>query len=212
MQYLGNIHWFQVTSLKPSTTSHHDSLLIDMSNMSLDVDCSTDSVEVDGAMVDTKNDVAHMPAVCSTNCNFFIVTLQSHVIIQTCSSNLVSCSIVITLIIIVLIYQPRIMLDAIKGMDQQVKLMYEIVVIPLGAPDAFRSRGMQSIRPRVTTTHSCGCCSGIDLPRGVLLYGVKGVGKSLLAQAVAYKSGARVISIASQQALLWYLLKILYGC
>lgn len=92
VQYLGNIHWFQVTSLKPLTTSHHDSLLIDMSNMSLDVDCSTDSVEVDGAMVDTKNDVAHMTAVCSTNCNFFVVTLQSHMIIQTCSSNLVSCS------------------------------------------------------------------------------------------------------------------------
>ena len=45
---------------------------------------------------------------------------------------------------------------------------------------------------------------GIDLPRGLLLYGVKGVGKSLLAEAVADKSGARVISIVSQQALLWY--------
>ena len=50
--------------------------------------------------------------------------------------------------------------------------------------------------------------TGIDLPRGLLLYGVKGVGKSLLAQAVADKSGAHVINVASQQALLWYTLII----
>lgn len=44
--------------------------------------------------------------------------------------------------------------------------------------------------------------------RGILLYGVKGVGKSLLAQAVAIKSGAHVINIGSQQALLWYLVSM----
>ena len=45
---------------------------------------------------------------------------------------------------------------------------------------------------------------GIRLPRGVLLHGPTGVGKSLLAEAVANKSGAQVISITSQPALLWY--------
>jgi len=44
----------------------------------------------------------------------------------------------------------------------------------------------------------------IRLPRGVLLHGPTGVGKSLLAEAIANKSGAQVISISSQQALLWY--------
>jgi len=90
-------------------------------------------------------------------------------------------------------------------MDKQVKLLYEIVVIPLSAPDAFKSRGMLVIK--LQTAATCFCvdgCLGIDLPRGILLYGVKGVGKSLLAQAVADTSGAHVINIASQQALLWY--------
>ena len=89
------------------------------------------------------------------------------------------------------------------------KLLYEIVAIPLSAPDAFKSRGMSIVQPQIATT-TCFVvpATGIDLPRGLLLYGVKGVGKSLLAQAIADKSGAHVISVASQQALLWYSLSI----
>lgn len=82
------------------------------------------------------------------------------------------------------------------------KLLHEIVVIPLSAPDALKSKGISS-------TNFCHLfcddgCLGIDLPQGILLYGVKGVGKSLLAQAVANTSGAHVINITSQQMLLWY--------
>lgn len=97
VQYMGNIHWFQVESLKSSTTSasgYHDSLTIDMSNMSLDVDTSTDSIMVDHVIVDNTNSDHNgvQSTDSSTNCNFFIITLQSQVIIQTLSCKVVSAN------------------------------------------------------------------------------------------------------------------------
>ena len=85
---MGNVHWFQVTSLKPSIThsdGYHDSLLNDMSNMSLDADCSTDSIVVDG---EGTHEAAQIVG-CSAACNFFMVTLHSRITIQTSSSDAV---------------------------------------------------------------------------------------------------------------------------
>lgn len=82
---MGNVHWFQVTSLKPSTThsdGYRDSLSIDMSNMSLDADCSTNSIVVDSK-------ASHEAVGCSSGCDFFMITLHSHVIIRTLSSDVV---------------------------------------------------------------------------------------------------------------------------
>ena len=87
VQYLGSIHWLQVTSVKPTTAntgSCHDGLSLDMSNMSLDVDCSTDSVE-------TSHDTPETAEYSADN-NFFIITHCSHITIQTTLSDVVSCS------------------------------------------------------------------------------------------------------------------------
>lgn len=89
VQYFGNVYWFLVTSVKPLMTSTHgchDSLSLDMSNMSLDVDCSTD-----GAAVDTESihDIAQTTD-SSNDCNFFIITQRSRLIIQTPSSDVAS--------------------------------------------------------------------------------------------------------------------------
>ena len=151
MQYLGSVHWFKVTSLKPLATSiggfQDNSLSFDMSNMSLDVDCSADG------MVESEIICAVAQSTdCSTDCKFFIVAQHSHVVIRTLSLDMVSCSYGKCIAISRLFYQPRITLDSIKGMDKQVKLLHEVVVIPLSAPDLFKSRGMLSVQPQTTTT------------------------------------------------------------
>ena len=117
-----------------------DSLSLDMSNMSLDVDCSADGL----VEFETIN-AAPQNTDCSIDCNFFIITQHSHVVIRTLSSDGASCCHGKCVIISRLFLQPRITLDSIKGMDKQVTLLYEIVVIPLSAPDSFKSRGMSSI-------------------------------------------------------------------
>ena len=142
VQYLGSTHWLQVTSVKLSTAStgscHDTSLSLDMSNMSLDVDCSMDSVDISRDTIPT--------AKCLAGYDFFIITHHSHIIMQTMfSSDVVSCTHDNHVGTSGLCSKPRITLDSIRGMDKQVKLLYEIVVIPLSAPDAFRSRGMSII-------------------------------------------------------------------
>ena len=145
MQYLGSIHWLQVTSVKPTTVnagSCHDGLSLDMSNMSLDVDCP----------IDSDHDTAETAEFCADYNNFFIITHCSHIIMQTTSSVVVSCSYSNCVKTNGSCFKPRITLDSIRGMDKQVKLLYEIVVIPLSAPDAFKSRGMSIIQPQIATT------------------------------------------------------------
>lgn len=145
VQYMGNVQWFRVKSLKPSTTSiggYHDSLLFDMSNMSLDVDCPTDSIVVD---TNTSCDGTQITGGCSTDySDFFLVTLRTGIVIQggVSSSNVVGCSYGKGIVFSILFLQCEITLDSITGMNKQVKLLREIVVIPLNAPGAFKNRGM----------------------------------------------------------------------
>lgn len=151
MQYLGSIHWFKIVMLKHSMTSNggcHDSLSLDMSSMSLDVDCSTDDVAVDTESGHDDTQTTNS----SVSSDFFTITLHSNVIIRTQSHDIVSCNHGKCVVISVLIFQPRITLDVIRGMDKHVKLLHEIVVIPLTAPDAFKRRGMSGIWPHIITT------------------------------------------------------------
>ncbi|XP_065912262.1 ATPase family gene 2 protein homolog A-like isoform X2 [Dysidea avara] len=131
----------------------HDSLVADLSNLSLNSEMEEEAA------------ADNVQTTCDVDSSFFIVTLRSQVVIQR--------------------MHPRsaVSLDSIRGMEKQVKILNEIVLLPLSAPDAFKKKS-------------------IRLPRGVLLHGPTGVGKSLLAEAVANKSGAQVISITSQPALL----------
>ncbi|MDK2372379.1 MAG: CDC48 family AAA ATPase [Candidatus Korarchaeota archaeon] len=77
---------------------------------------------------------------------------------------------------------PDISWDDIGGLDEVKRELREVVELPLKNPDAFRRLG-------------------IEPPKGVLLYGPPGCGKTLLAKAVANESEANFISVKGPEIL-----------
>ena len=77
---------------------------------------------------------------------------------------------------------PDISWDDIGGLEEVKRELREVVELPLKNPDAFRRLG-------------------IEPPKGVLLYGPPGGGKTLLAKAVANESEANFISVKGPELL-----------
>jgi len=71
---------------------------------------------------------------------------------------------------------PKVQWNEIGGLEEVKKRLIETIEWPLKNPEAFKTMG---IRP----------------PRGILLYGLPGTGKTLIAKAVANKSSTNFISI-----------------
>ncbi len=78
------------------------------------------------------------------------------------------------------IEKPNVTFKDIGGLDEQIRELYEVVVLPLKKPDLFRE-------------------VGIEPPKGVLLHGPPGTGKTLLAKAVAHESDAVFIRIVASE-------------
>ncbi len=76
----------------------------------------------------------------------------------------------------VIIETPKIKWDDIGGLDEAKQELKESIEWPIRHPEAFK---------RI----------GINPPRGILLYGPPGCGKTLLAKAVANESGANFIAV-----------------
>ncbi len=77
---------------------------------------------------------------------------------------------------------PRVSWDDIGGMEEVKQKLKEAVETPLQSPESFTRLG-------------------IDPPRGILLYGPPGVGKTLIAKAAAKESGANFISVKGPEVL-----------
>jgi transitional endoplasmic reticulum ATPase len=81
---------------------------------------------------------------------------------------------------------PTITYEDIGGLHEEIKKIREMVELPLRHPELFTRLG-------------------IEPPKGVLLYGPPGSGKTLLAKAVANESGATFTSIAGPEVMSkWY--------
>ncbi len=79
-----------------------------------------------------------------------------------------------------LVEAPSISYAEIGGLDKQIQEIRETVELPLTQPEMFKE-------------------IGIEPPRGVLLYGLPGTGKTLLAKAVAHESKATFIHMSGSE-------------
>jgi transitional endoplasmic reticulum ATPase len=77
---------------------------------------------------------------------------------------------------------PKIAYEDIGGLDEQVKKVREMIELPMRHPELFRKLG-------------------INPPKGVLLHGVPGTGKTLLAKAVANETQAHFISVNAPEVM-----------
>jgi len=75
---------------------------------------------------------------------------------------------------------PEVTYEDIGGLSEIVPKIREMIEIPLRRPEVFERLG-------------------IDPPKGVLLYGAPGTGKTLIAKAVANEAGANFISVAGPE-------------
>ncbi|MDY6771153.1 MAG: CDC48 family AAA ATPase [Candidatus Nanohaloarchaea archaeon] len=80
----------------------------------------------------------------------------------------------------VLVQTPQVSWDDVGGLEDIQGQLQEMVEWPLQRPEAFDRMG-------------------IEVPKGVLLYGLPGTGKTLLAKAIANESNANFISIKGPQ-------------
>ena len=79
-----------------------------------------------------------------------------------------------------MVTKPDISYDAVAGLDEQVETVREAIELPLTSPELFRK-------------------VGITPPKGILLVGPPGCGKTLLAKAVANQTDATFIRMVGSE-------------
>ena len=77
-------------------------------------------------------------------------------------------------------YIPDISYEDIGGLDDQIKELKEVIELPIKKPELFKK-------------------IGIHPPKGILLYGIPGTGKTLLAKAVAHETKTTFIRIIGSE-------------
>lgn len=78
------------------------------------------------------------------------------------------------------VQKPNVRWEDIGGLDKQIGELREVIELPLKQPDLFKD-------------------VGIEPPKGVLLHGLPGTGKTLLAKAVATSTNSTFINVAAPE-------------
>ena len=86
----------------------------------------------------------------------------------------------------VIVENPNVSWKEIGGLQKQIDELREVVELPLRKPELFRKAGIQP-------------------PKGILLHGVPGTGKTLLAKAVATATNATFIEIVGSELVQKYI-------
>ncbi len=85
-----------------------------------------------------------------------------------------------------IIEKPNVNMAQIGGLEKVIMDLEEIVILPLTKPDLFNE-------------------VGIDIPKGILLHGLPGTGKTLMAKALANKANATFISMTGSEMVRKYI-------
>ena len=80
----------------------------------------------------------------------------------------------------VIVEKPAVFWEEIGGLDRQIQEIKEVVELPLKKPELFKKIGIQP-------------------PKGILLYGEPGTGKTLLAKAVATSTNSTFIEVVGSE-------------
>ncbi len=80
----------------------------------------------------------------------------------------------------VIVEKPKVSWESVGGLDMQVREIKEVVELPLKKPELFEK-------------------VGITPPKGILLYGKPGTGKTLLAKAVASSTNSTFIQVVASE-------------
>ncbi len=80
----------------------------------------------------------------------------------------------------VIMEKPKVQWNEIGGLKNQIRELYEVIELPLKKPELFKK-------------------VGIEPPKGVLLYGPSGTGKTILAKAIAASTNASFIQIVGSE-------------
>lgn len=80
----------------------------------------------------------------------------------------------------VIVEQPKVKWSEVGGLDKQINEVKEVIELPLKKPELFRKVGIQP-------------------PKGILLYGTPGNGKTLIAKAVAASTNSTFIEVVGSE-------------